>query len=573
METAAPSLANVTGPPAPLRRVGQAFPVLLSGQRGSDFSLPTRGAVVVLASPSRVLLDPEAVQVVQRIFDLDVDDVLTRLAFKASVGQLSSVVPHQRPASVIPAGEASVEHLPALTLVVVGVGQPEPGPQGWVALRRSAALAARSCAGHAQVSLLWPEADGTCWDAAALQAFATGWMLGAYTPAREHSPKAQAAREQDQDQPQEHVQPGQAQTVQLLTGANGPALEQVAATVQQASYAALATWIARDWANAHAGVKSAQWLAQRATELAQASGLDVRVWDQAQLAEQGFGGLLAVGSASQRPPRLIQLRYTPAGTAADADPIVLVGKGITFDSGGLSLKPREMMPTMKTDMSGAAAVMAALVAASVAQLPVPVVGLLACADNVISGSSYRPDDVVRMFDGTTVQIANTDAEGRLVLADALSYACARLHPCVVVDVATLTGAASLGLGKSHAALFSPDAQLVSQLVQAGRDSGELVWQMPLVQGYRASLRSEIADVCHISTDASVSAGAITAALFLQRFVGQTRWAHLDIAGPARADADDGEITKGGTGFAARLLVQWLRDQAGSLLSVRASNTP
>jgi leucyl aminopeptidase len=237
---------------------------------------------------------------------------------------------------------------------------------------------------------------------------------------------------------------------------------------------------------------------------------------------------------------------------------VLVGKGITYDTGGISIKPRESMVPMKTDMSGAAAVLAALVSCRELGIRRPVTGLLPLAENAFGASSYRPGDVVTARGGTTVEILNTDAEGRIVLADALAYAAGTLDPEVIVDLATLTGAASLGLGKRHAALYATDDALATALTQAGTGSGEQVWRMPLVEEYRAVLDSPIADLRHVpGKGAAVGGGSITAALFLREFVGAHRWAHLDIAGPARSDREEYEITRGATGYGARVLLRWL----------------
>ncbi len=530
-------LEALTTPALPLQRKGRGWPQLQVASEDGSLA----HSVVVLVQPSGLLLDAGQKTQIQARLGLDLDRLVADLPKAGEIGHVNRVPRTHRPDEPKEPQDASWR-----SVVLVGVGEQSQSSQSspaWLAqLRRSAAGAARNCAEDSTVALWWPQ-EGV--DSAALTAFLTGWLLGCYTPPKACRPSPEACP---------------AQQLQVVTS-----LLAAQAALAEAEQAALATWVARDWANTHAGVKSPQWLAEQAQNLAEQVGLQVQIWEESDLAAQGFGGLLAVGGGSARPPRLIQLTHTPPqGIEGQQQPVVLVGKGITFDSGGLSLKPREMMPPMKTDMAGAAAVMAALMAAALTQLPLPVVGLLACADNVISGSSYRPDDVLRLYGGTTVEIVNTDAEGRLVLADALAYAAAALNPAVMLDVATLTGAATLSLGKRHAALFTDDDTLAQQVLQAGLDCGELAWRMPLAQQYRASLRSGIADVCHVSTDSHVGAGAITAALFLQRFVGQTRWAHLDIAGPARADSDEGEATKGGTGFAARLLLQWLRSYCVSV---------
>jgi leucyl aminopeptidase len=251
------------------------------------------------------------------------------------------------------------------------------------------------------------------------------------------------------------------------------------------------------------------------------------------------------------------MRYAPARGRRSAPHVVLVGKGITFDSGGLSLKPREAMVPMKTDMAAAGAVIAVMTALADAGVRARVTGVVAAAENMPGASALRPGDVITHFGGRTVEVFNTDAEGRLVLADALAYADAVLDPDVVVDVATLTGAASQGLGRRHAALYSADEELAAGLLAAGERSGDRLWRMPLVEDYRPAMASEIADLANISRDPHVSGGSITAALFLREFTGRRRWAHLDIAGPARAERDEHEVSRGGTGFGARLLLRWL----------------
>jgi leucyl aminopeptidase len=237
--------------------------------------------------------------------------------------------------------------------------------------------------------------------------------------------------------------------------------------------------------------------------------------------------------------------------------VVLVGKGITFDTGGLSLKPRPAMVAMKTDMSGAAAVAAVLAGCRAAGVRRPVTGLLPLAENTVGAAAYRPGDVVTTYGGRTVEIGNTDAEGRLVLADALAYADARLDPDVLIDIATLTGSATQGLGRRHAALFTADEALAGALERAGAAAGERVWRMPLAADYAGAVLSPLADLRQVPADERLGGGAITAALFLQAFAGRRRWAHLDIAGVARADKDEHEVVKGATGFGARLLLRWL----------------
>ena len=330
-----------------------------------------------------------------------------------------------------------------------------------------------------------------------------------------------------------------------------------------------ATLLARELTGTPSSTKTPVWVADRAVELAADTPdgvLTVDVRDEHRLAADGFGGLLAVGGGSVSPPRLVRLDLTPPGTAGRR-PVVLIGKGVTYDTGGLSIKPREAMVPMKTDMAGAGVVLAVLAALAGAlggsgPLPSrPVVGLLPLAENAVGASSYRPGDVVRHHGGRTVEVVNTDAEGRMLLADALAYADAELDPETVVDVATLTGAASLGLGRRHAALYSTDDGLAAELEGAAGASGERVWRMPLVEDYRPALDSAVADLRHVPVAGpplgAVGGGSITAALFLREFAAGRRWAHLDIAGPARADKDEHEVVRGATGFGARLLLRWL----------------
>ncbi len=323
---------------------------------------------------------------------------------------------------------------------------------------------------------------------------------------------------------------------------------------------ARATMLARNLAVTPSNIKNPAWMVAQARTVARRTGLEVTVWSDADLRRDGFGGLLAVGAGSATPPRLVQLDHVPEGATAATPRIVLVGKGITFDSGGLDIKPRDGMLAMKTDMSGSAIVLAVLAACRELEVPVRVTGLLALAENAVGAAAYRPSDVVTHYGGRTVEIGNTDAEGRLVMADALAYADLNLEPDVLLDIATLTGAARVALGRSMAPVFATDDALTGALVRAGEATGELLWPFPLVEDYRKSLDSDVADINHIAGSAA-GAGSITAALFLREFVGARRWAHLDIAGVGRSDVDRGLLTKGGTGFGARLLLTWLEEMA------------
>jgi leucyl aminopeptidase len=282
------------------------------------------------------------------------------------------------------------------------------------------------------------------------------------------------------------------------------------------------------------------------------------VRDEQELRVEGFGGLVGVGRGSSRPPRFVELGYVPQGSDGHEPHAVLVGKGIVFDSGGISIKPAAGMETMKTDMAGAAAVIAVLGALRDLDARVRVTGLLAIAENLPGADAQRPSDVITPYGATrTVEVINTDAEGRLVLADGLAYADAVLEPDVVVDIATLTGAVSLALGRRDAGLFASDEGLAAAIERAAGPARERVWRLPLVEDYRPALDSTTADLVNAVTDRSVGGGAIMAALFLREFTGGRPWAHLDIAGTGRSDADVDELSRGATGFGVRLLLRWL----------------
>jgi leucyl aminopeptidase len=314
-----------------------------------------------------------------------------------------------------------------------------------------------------------------------------------------------------------------------------------------------AGWRSRFLATIPSNVKNPAWLADRAVAIAQEAGLEVTVWDEQRLLDEGFGGILAVGAASASPPRLIRLDYTPPGAADDTPVVVLVGKGITFDSGGLDIKPAEGMLTMKRDMSGGAAVLATMAGLADVGCPVRVVGLVPSAENSVSGTSMRPGDVITHWGGRTSEVNNTDAEGRLVLADAMAYAAAEIKPAVLVDIATLTGAMKVSLGQWTGGMFANHEGVAARLTDASAVSGELLWRMPLVADYEDKVSSKVAD----GDNAAGGAGAITAALFLQHFAGDVPWGHIDFASAAEAPEDRHEWTAGPTGFGPRLLLTWL----------------
>jgi leucyl aminopeptidase len=308
--------------------------------------------------------------------------------------------------------------------------------------------------------------------------------------------------------------------------------------------------LGRDLANSPGGRLTATRLAEIAQELGPASGLDVEVFDEEALIALGCGGLLGVNLGSVEPPRMVKLTYRPDGTDATAR-LTLVGKGILYDSGGISLKPGDAVhATMKNDMTGAGAVLASMTALAALRCPVQVTGYLMCTDNMPSGSAMKLGDVLTVRGGTSVEVVNTDAEGRLVMADALVLA-AEQPTDAIVDIATLTGACLRALGTEIAGVMGTSQDLVDQVRAAAVRTDEPVWQLPLHRPYRKELDSPIADLRNLG---GPNAGTLTAALFLAEFVGDVPWAHIDIAGTAQAEAQDAWRIKGATGFGTRLLI-------------------
>ncbi|MEI4270598.1 leucyl aminopeptidase [Klenkia sp. LSe6-5] len=318
---------------------------------------------------------------------------------------------------------------------------------------------------------------------------------------------------------------------------------------------------ARDLVAAPPDVADPVWLAGQATDrLATHDRVRTTVLGPRQLRAAGFGGLLAVGGGSDSPPRLVVAEHAPP----DGGPhVVLVGKGITFDTGGISIKTTAGMRQMHTDMAGAAAVLAVLDAVARLGLPVHVTALAPLAENAVSGAAYRPGDVLTHVGGRTTEVRSTDAEGRLVLADALAHARLGLGADLLVDVATLTGAARTALGARTGALFATDDDLAQGLLAAGEVAGEPWWRMPLTDEHVGHLREQLDSPVADANNSPGAPGATTAALFLQPFAGALPWAHLDIAGPARASSDHAETVKGGTGFAVRTLLRWLESGVSS----------
>jgi leucyl aminopeptidase len=314
---------------------------------------------------------------------------------------------------------------------------------------------------------------------------------------------------------------------------------------------------ARDLVNMPAIDCTPSFLAAQAQAMAKEAGLECTIWTEAALKKGGFGGILGVGAGSVNPPRMIELRYRGAG-ARDV-PIAFSGKGISFDSGGLSIKPADAMEWMKSDMGGAASILATMRAIAALKPKVNVIAAIPSAENMPGGSAIRPGDVLRHRNGKTSEVLNTDAEGRLVLADALSYLSEQKPtPRVIIDTATLTGACMIALGEEIFGVMGNDRALVRDIVGAGEQVGEQGWELPLWPGYRRLIDSEVADIKNVGKRYG---GAITAALFLSEFVDGVPWAHLDIAGPAFADKAGDYWPKGGTGVPVRTLVRYVMNQA------------
>ncbi|MGJ6980982.1 leucyl aminopeptidase [Aestuariimicrobium soli] len=413
-------------------------------------------------------------------------------------------------------------------VLAVGLGEVDVTPE---VVRAAAGAAVRKAAALAKDAPATVAVSLDLTDPELVQAATEGALLGAYTFAKVSSanPKQGVA------------------AVEIVVPQSS---RELSAAVDRGARVAGGVTLARDWINAPANQLYPETFAAEAREAVKGlRSVSVEVLDERDLAKGGYGGILAVGGGSARPPRLTRLEYKPRGAQQT---LALVGKGITFDSGGLDIKPADGMYTMKCDMSGAAAVIAAVKVIAELELPVHVIGYASMAENMPSGSAYRPSDVLTMYGGTTVENVNTDAEGRLVMADALARA-SEDEPDLLVDVATLTGACMVALGLRTGGLMASDDATADSVLDAAETAGEAFWQLPIPQHLRKGLDSKVAD---LKSGGSRYGGALTAAAFLQRFVGEgISWAHLDIAGPAFNDEEPyGHVSTGGTGAAVRTLV-------------------
>jgi leucyl aminopeptidase len=415
------------------------------------------------------------------------------------------------------------------SVVAVGIGAPDALDA--TALRDAAAAFARAAGNHRHVATTLADLDAIAADVAG-QVVVEGILLARYR---------YSTLKRD---------PGATPLMEITLVTDSRRAQGVGRGAQRGHVTARAVQLARDLANTPPGHLTATKMAEVAMNVAGASGLAVEVYGPDDIAAMGCGGLLGVNAGSSEPPRLVKLTYRPRRPTGR---LALVGKGVMYDSGGISLKPSDPMhAAMKMDMSGAAAVLSSMSALADLGCRTEVIGYLLCTDNMPSGSAMKLGDVLTIRGGTTVEIHNTDAEGRLLLADGLALANDE-RPDAIVDIATLTGACMVALGPAVAGVFGNDRALVDQVAAASTTTDEPIWQLPLDRKrYRKLLDSDVADVKNVG---GPHGGAITAAVFLSEFVGEAPWAHLDIAGPMKVDADDSWRSRGATGFGTRLLIE------------------
>ena len=438
-------------------------------------------------------------------------------------------------------GKADQVHLQPADGGLVGLVGVGPAAEATAAkIRRAGAALARSCSRHKRVAVRLPD-DSAAADTAARQALAEGVILGGYRYTAFKSSKG-----------------GSDSSSNGGSGASKLARVDVVGSTSASAKEALArgaaiaggVCVARDLANEPGGSLTAPAFARKTEAVARKAGLKSKVWTVAEIKKAKLGGLLGVNRGSTHPPRYVELTYEPDGPPTAT--LAYVGKGITFDAGGLSIKTAQGMMAMKMDMCGAAAIIGAMSVLPAVAAPARVKAYLPMTDNMLGGDATRPGDVLTIRNGKTIEVLNTDAEGRLILADALSLACED-QPDAIVDLATLTGACMVALGPSIAGLMGNDETFIETVRAAADRVGERVWPLPLPADYVKQFDSNVADIKNIGGN---HGGALTAGLILQQSVDDAiPWAHLDIAGPARAESDDGEITKGGSGFGVRTLIE------------------
>jgi len=421
-------------------------------------------------------------------------------------------------------------------VLLVGVGP--KGELDVTRLRRSLGRVASGLTRFGTVATTFPQALGARHAADAVQAAAEGIALGAYRFDR-YKTKGNGG--------------GALSRVRILGSSRWPAAPARAAVKHGQIVSEAVAW-ARDLVNTPAGDLPPAQLAREAQRMARRVGLRCKVWGRPELERGGFGGILGVGAGSVNPPRLIELEYRGAGSAT---PIALTGKGIAFDSGGLSIKDAKGMETMKCDMGGAASILATMSVVAQLKPRLNVIAAIPSAENMPSGSATKPGDVLHHRGGTTSEVLNTDAEGRLILADALAFLSEK-RPRALIDTATLTGSCMIALGDRVTGAMGNDGALIRDVIAAGEATGEPIWELPMYADYRRLIDSQVADVKNVGERYG---GAITAAWFLAEFVGDTPWVHLDIAGPAWSEKGNDLGPKGATGAPVRALVRYLLDQA------------
>jgi leucyl aminopeptidase len=473
----------------------------------------------------KILLSPSAVLINTLLNELIIDRCNDG-EFQGHIGELLTLHPTGRMA--------------AKRVVVVGLGNQEKIDTQ--TLRLASAISVR----HAQNTQAQRVALSLYWNDAVIdpeqsaQAQVEGALLGTYT-FRQYQKKNEKNRKT---------------LSQILILAEATKKPQIEQAVHKGQIFAEAANFARDLVNEPPCVLTPTELANRACTMAKIHDLECQIFDQAKIQQLGMGGLLAVSKGSVEPPQFIILRYRGAPKSKEKG-IALVGKGITFDTGGISLKPAEHMDEMKGDMGGAAAVIGAMQAIAILKPAINVTALIPTCENMPGGNAYHPGDILRIMNGTTIEIVNTDAEGRLVLADALSYAVQEgFSP--IVDLATLTGGIVIALGHTMVGLFCNDETLTKKLLTAGRAAGEKLWPMPLDDDYSEYVKSDIAD---IKQTGGRLASPVTAAKILEHFVGNTKWAHMDIAGTSYAENEKSSQEKGATGIGVRTLVEFVLSQA------------
>ena len=483
---------------------------------------PARARAEILVLP--VFEGPEAGPGVRDVKGIDLLALYAGAKLKGKLGE-NLLVPN-----------AGLEGLDASAVLLVGVGERSKATADTV--RRALGRVAPQLAKRTTVATTLAQAGGRSAEEA-VQAAVEGVLLGSYRFDRYKSKKDDAPA---------------LETVTVLGSARWNSRAAKAA-IERARIVADAEMWARDLVNTPARDLPPADLAKAAQDMAKEVGLEVNVWTEKELEKGGFGGILGVGQGSANPPRMIELRYR--GAAASQAPIALTGKGVSFDSGGISIKPAEGMDAMKSDIGGAASILGTMKAIARLKPKVNVIAAIPSAENMPSGSATKPGDVLHHRGGRTSEVVNTDAEGRLILADALAYL-AEQEPRVIVDTATLTGACMVALGDELWGVMGNDRGLIRDLLAAGDATGERGWELPLHRPYRKLIDSDVADIKNMGKR---HGGAITAGWFLAEFVGDTPWAHMDIAGPAFLDKAGDYSPKGATGVPVRALVHYVLGQA------------